>query len=172
MIGKRKRESEFALADSILKEAREELTRADGKSALLLAAVGVAAGAVIAAVVAGDWSPLSISPCVQWLWWVGAAAGLGALVALAYSVYPRTKYRGQRQPSIIAYFGDVVLIPRGELEKALRLTAASPGAVTRDQLKAISHIVDRKYRGIQIALWLLAIFAACWLISTLVDAFI
>lgn len=162
MISRSKRHT--VLAEQILCEAREELARADGKSSLLLAAVGVALGAIIAAVVAGDWTPFDLAPCVQWLWWVGSASGIGAVVALAHSVYPRTTYRGARVPSIIAYFGDVVATPAGQLEANLIRTAKRADTRVLDQLKIISGIVDRKYRGIQLGLWLVAVASfACTL---------
>lgn len=147
----------IVLAETILREAREELARADGKSSLLLAAAGVALGAIIAAIVAGDWTPFHLAPCVQWLWWVGSASGIGAIVAFAYSVYPRTAYRGERVPAIIAYFGDVVATPANRLEANLIRTAKGTDTRVFDQLKIISGIVDRKYRGIQLGLWLVAL---------------
>lgn len=160
------------LTETILREAREELSRADGKSSLLLAAAGVALGAIVAAVVAGDWSPFDLMPCVQWLWWVGSGAGIGSLVAFAYSVYPRTKYRGQRAPSIVAYYGDVVSTPKDQLEARLIETARVDGSRPLDQLRIVSEIVDKKFRGIQIGLWLIAASTFGCVLAVVLDYFL
>src|SRR5262245_8921031 len=58
----------------LLKEAREELARADSKAALLLAATGVAVGALLAGLIGGKWMPFSLDNRVEWLWWFGVAS--------------------------------------------------------------------------------------------------
>jgi len=168
-MSKSKPQPHVALAETILREAREELSRADEKSSLLLAAAGVVLGAIVAAVVAGDWSPFDLRPSVQWLWWAGSTAGIASLVAFAYSVYPRTTYRGQRPPSIVAYYGDVVSTPEDQLEERLVETATAAGSRSLDQLKIISEIVDKKFRGIQIGLWLIAASTFACVVAVVLD---
>ena len=158
-----------SLAEEILRESREELNRADSKAALLLAAAGIVVSALLAALSAGDWQPTDLALCLQWVWWLGSLAGAGGLVALAYAVYPRTKYRGNRSPAVIAYFGDVVSTPSDQLRTRLKATAATDGDRLIDQLKAVASIVDRKYRGIQLGLWLFAACAVLCAASALID---
>ncbi|MFJ8893568.1 Pycsar system effector family protein [Leifsonia sp. NPDC102414] len=151
------------VAEAILREAREELSRADNKAALLLAAAGVIVGALLAAFIAGDWTPAKLPSCVQWLWWIGAASGCAGLFSLATAVYPRTKYRGQRAPAVVTYFGDVVNTLPSELKERLIATAKASDARVLDQVVIVSSIVDRKYRGIQFGLWM---FGACGVLCT------
>jgi len=94
----RKAKPHLVLAETMLREAREELSRADGKSSLLLAAVGVVVGAVAAAVVAGEWSPFDLSPFIQWLWWAGNGAGIGSLVAWPTRCFPEQGIGASERP--------------------------------------------------------------------------
>lgn len=160
----------MTLAEDILRESREELARADGKSALLLAAAGVVVGAVLSAFIAGSWQPANLVLCAQLVWWLGILTGCAGIFALAYAVYPRTRYRGRRPPAVIAFYGDVVSTSDRDLRARLRSTAASNGDRLVDQLRVVAAVVDRKYRGIQLGLWL---FGACAILvaaSLLIDA--
>ncbi|WP_150129254.1 Pycsar system effector family protein [Microcella alkaliphila] len=158
----------YSLALRILAESREELARADGKASILLAAASLIAGVVLSAILAGDWQPGDLNLCSQIAWWAGILSAAVGIVALATAVYPRTKYRGARPPSVIAYFGDVAMTPVHTLAKRLRETAASTDAVI-DQMKAIAWIVDRKYLGIQTALWAFALAGLLCIGSVVVD---
>jgi hypothetical protein len=158
------------LAQDILRESREELNRADAKSALLLAASGVVISAITAGIIAGGWHPTDLARCAQWVWWLGVLAGIGGTIAFAYAVYPRTKYRGKRSHTAIAYFGDVVSTPADQLRNRLRATAGGDGDREIDQLKAVAAIVNRKYRGIQLGLWLFVASAVLCLASLLLSA--
>jgi hypothetical protein len=159
-------------ARQLLSESREELTRADNKAALLLAAVGVVAGALLAAVVAGDWSPFSLAACVAWVWWLGATAAVVGIIFLAAAVYPVTKYRTQRPADFIAYFGDVVSVDGSVLQDRLIKSSQLYDARLIDQISAISGIVDRKYRAIQAGLWFIGAGLGLALASAIADHFI
>ncbi|WP_087874172.1 Pycsar system effector family protein [Arthrobacter globiformis] len=159
--------AQLKLATQILSEAREELARADGKAGLLLAAAGVVVGALLAGLLAKDWDPTSLQDCIEWLWWTGTAAGLAGLVSLGCAVWPRTKYRKQRHPKTLSFFGDVIGMSMSELEENLEVTAAKPGRATLDQLKQVSRIVDQKYRWIQRGMFSLALASAACLVSVL-----
>ncbi|MEJ1179599.1 MULTISPECIES: Pycsar system effector family protein [unclassified Pseudarthrobacter] len=157
------------LASNILREAREELVRADGKASLLLAATGIIIGALLAAFLAGTWHPSKLKDCVEWLWWVGTAVGSLGTLALAAAVFPRTKYRSNRRPGIVAYFGDVVGLSSEELQRGLEGTARNEGSACLDQVKAISFVVDKKYRWIQTGMVLLGVSALCCVLAVLID---
>lgn len=142
-------------ASALLVSAREELVRADGKAALLLASAGVAVGAVLAAMLAGSWRPSDLPNHIEWLWWLGAVGVALGIAALGFAVYPRIRVRGPRSATI-AYFGDVLAADRKDLVDRLHDAASSESALV-DQLWAVSSIVRRKYVAIQWSLWALAV---------------
>jgi hypothetical protein len=77
------------LTRQLLAETREELNRADAKAAMLFAIFGIAFGAVLAGLIAGDWSPRDLAAGAQVVWWLGAAAAVAPLAALSAAVWPR-----------------------------------------------------------------------------------
>jgi hypothetical protein len=152
---RRRREAE--LGARLLREAREELVRADGKASLLLAATTVVAATVLAAILNGEWRPARLDLCAQFVWWVGVGAGCWGLVSLAVAVYPRTRRRrGVRALGVIAFFGDIAGLDADQLASALTTTARTNSSVV-DQLLRISGIAMTKYRWIRMALWSFAI---------------
>jgi hypothetical protein len=157
-----------AQAATVLLETREELVRADSKASLLLAAAGVAVGAVIAAVLAGSWSPDSLSALGGHLWWVGVAAAAVGIAALGYSVFPRTKRSGSATGPIFGYYADMAGLTSDELARLIRNSTQRLDDRVIDQLRQISKIVVRKYRGVRIALWSFAVAALFCAISTVV----
>lgn len=156
----------------ILTATREELTRADGKAALLLGALGVTVGTTVAALMAGNWSPQKLNVDVRFFWWAGALIGIAGIISLSYSVYPRTKYRSENPPAVLSFFGHIVRIPREELAKKLADSVKHNGSASLDQLKQISMIVDKKYRGIQIGMWCVGIGTLCCGISVVASNFL
>ena len=158
-----------AHAHSLLAAAKEELTRADGKASLLLAAVGVAAGALLSGLLSRNWSPASLSNGIEWLWWLGAGFWTLAIGCLGHAVYPRTVRKGPA-PRSVAYFGDVVRLKSTDEVKAGVTRSAEAGIdYAIDQLRQVSRIVDTKYRSIRLALWLLVLAFACCTVSLWVD---
>ncbi len=161
--------SERLLKERLLREVREELVRADGKASLLLAAASVVIAAVLSAMLAGSWDPRLLDDRIEWLWWLGAAFGVLGFVGLGYAVIPRTKFRGIRTPSIIAFYGDIVAAPADELDSLLASTAAMGDAALSDQLVINSGIVRRKYLGIKAGMWAYAGSAVLASIAMLVN---
>lgn len=159
----------YRRTSALLGAAREDLARADGKCALLLAAVGVVVGALLAAVMGGDWSPNSLDARVAWLWWIGAVASMLAVVALGYGVYPRFQTHYPKKPDRIGYFADAAALTRDELRQALDHAPELDAEWLTDQLHAVSRIVRKKYWAIRVALWLLLSSAVLVCISLLVD---
>jgi hypothetical protein len=155
---------------SLLAETREELVRADNKASILLAASGVAFGALLAAILSGDWSPTELNVRIQWLWWIGTALGAGALYFLGSAVYPRIHAHGER-PSIIAYYGDVVAArDKSRVEELLEEAAKDQKQRLFDQVIQISRTVQRKYVAIRRAMWALGSGTAAGLLSVLLNA--
>lgn len=156
-------------AATVLLETREELVRADSKASLLLAATGVAVGAVSTAVLAGSWSPDSLTSFGAYLWWSGVVAATVGIAALGYSVFPRTKRSGPATGPIFGYYADMANLTSDELASLIRAAGENLDDRLVDQLRQISKIVVRKYRGVRVALWSLAIAALLCAISTVVS---
>lgn len=156
-------------AHALLTAAKEELTRADGKASLLLAAVGVAAGALLSALLSRNWSPSTLSNGIEWLWWLGASSWVLAIGSLGHAVYPRTVRKGPA-PRFVGYFGDVVRLKSTEEVNAGVIRSAEAGIDYEiDQLGQISRIVATKYQSIRLGLWLLVLAFASCTVSLLVD---
>jgi len=137
-------------ATSLLSNAREEIDRADAKASILLAASGVASGALLAGLIAGSWTPLRLQAAVQWAWWLGLAESAIAICCLALAVYPRERKRDPGIAGTVAYYGDVLAYPTNvQLVAALHRSAEANIDRIADQLRNISSIVSHKYRLIR-----------------------
>jgi MFS family permease len=149
------------LAD-LLEDTREELTRADSKAALLLAATGVAVGALLAGLLGGRWSPFTLDNRVEWIWWLGVAFAASGIFWMAAAVYPRIHRRGALHPEVPAFYGDVARY--ADIDAFRQAIEPPPDPETRllDQTFLVSGIVQRKYvllrRGLRL---LLASILAC-----------
>jgi MFS family permease len=156
------------LARRLLVEAREELTRADQKAQTLLAAVGIAAGALLAGLLAGSWAPFTLDNRIEWLWWIGVMVAAGAIIALGMAVRPRT-YRDDG-PEGLRYFRDVTVYPtRAALSTALRGGSSDLFLRDVDQLYLMARIVVMKYTWIERGMLLIAVAATCCTLSILVN---
>jgi hypothetical protein len=137
-------------ATSLLDNAREEIDRADAKASILLAASGVATGALLAGLIAGTWTPLKLQVGIQWTWWTGvveAAIGIGCL---ALAVYPREHKNDSGISWAVVYYGDVLAYSTtAQLVAALNRSAETNIERIADQLRHVSWIADYKYRLIR-----------------------
>lgn len=142
------------LADALLTETREELSRADGKAATLMSASGVVVSVLLAGAIAGNWNPTELGKW-QVLWWPGAAAGIAGVVAFATAVWPRVSHPGSKEE--LSYFGHVAEYKSVEdLEAALRAKVSAPVKDrTADQVLTVSRIVHAKYRCVRLGMGLL-----------------
>jgi pycsar effector protein len=137
-------------ATSLLSNAREEIDRADAKASILLAASGVASGALLAGLIAGSWTPLKLQAAVQWAWWLGLAESATAIWCLALAVYPRERKSDPGIAGTVAYYGDILAYPTNvQLVAALHRSADANIDRIADQLRNISSIVSHKYRLIR-----------------------
>ena len=132
------------LAD-LLEDTREELTRADSKAALLLAATGVAAGALLAGLLGGRWTPFSLDNRVEWIWWIGVCAAGAGILSIAAAVYPRIRLRSAPNPEAPAYYGDVAAYDSLEAFRRAVEQAPDPEARLVDQTFLVARIVQTKY---------------------------
>jgi len=153
------------VAKTLLLETREELVRADGKASLLLAALGVALGTILAVLFTGGQRIDVIGDLWKAFWWLGFAFSALGTSFLCAAVYPRAaKGKAQGPPT---YYGHIVsLADEAELVRALADTDADRRMLAH--LMVISQIVHRKYTlirwamyaiGVSIFLCLLAVLA-------------
>ena len=159
-------------ARHFLAEAREELSRAESKAAVLLAAQGVVVGALLAALMTRRWTPFELRDgVVEWTWWLGIVCLVFAVVCLAAAVWPKigSSDSAKRRP---AFFGDFARFEDAQkLAAALRMRDEAD-ALERaaNQVLLVSRIVRRKYRFIRASMVLLGTAAALCLGSVLVNA--
>jgi hypothetical protein len=161
---------EHELAKTLLAESREELTRADGKAALLLAALGIGLSAILAAILAGDWSPFDLKEPYQGLWWAGSSFAGVSLFSLCAAVYP--KVRHDNPAGGVSYFGDIAPLKTvSALRAALKRSETDLAERTVSQLHVIARLVDRKYRFLRIGLVALGLGIAFTLAAVLAAHF-
>jgi len=141
-----------SVGELMLDEARADLSHADNKAGLLLAAYGVAIAALLAGFVAGDFTPTKLTALPRFLWWIGSAALTLAIALAGAAVYPRLKR--DKRPEGAYFWGDVALLdsPDETAEVLSRMTPDSASSRTADQLWFVSRSVRNKYRLIQVSI--------------------
>lgn len=143
----------------LLDRTRQELDRADAKATTLLAGVGVGAGALLAGIFAGAWTPRDLFIPGAILWWVGSGAVLVGVYQFIYAVYPRTTPSIDARPVPAAYYGDIVDAhdKKMDVPDQIRQAGAREFDALADQVLQISLIVRKKYGGIRKGVWLVSI---------------
>lgn len=130
--------------EAMLAEARTEVSYADHKASMVLAALGIGFGAVLGGLLAGDWKP-SNQGGGEWAWWLGATLAVGAITASAAAVWPRWRL-GQQEEGVY-YWGQVARLKSyDEMCERLNEKEEHAGDRTRHQLWELSRIVATKYR--------------------------
>ncbi|MEU6842598.1 Pycsar system effector family protein [Streptomyces sp. NPDC046716] len=145
-------------ADRLLADLRTEIARADAKAAVVVAALGVAAG-VLGSLLAGrGWAPTQLSDAGAAVWWSGVAALTAALLALLMAVVPRHSTYRWAPGAPLSYFDDIQRAARsGQLPAALAETERTPAAGTIAALTETSRIAARKHQWIRAGLAALAL---------------
>ena len=147
-------EATLLYATSLLGNAREEIGRADAKASILLAASGVAAGALLAGLIAGSWTPVTLQVVLQWVWWFGVVESAVGICCLALAIYPRERKNDSRIPWTVVYYGDVLAYSTtAELVAALSRSAETNIERIADQLRHVSWIVNHKYKLLRWGMW-------------------
>jgi MFS family permease len=159
-------ESQRLMVSDMLEEARQEVGHADAKASILLAGLGVAAGAVAAALLAGDWTPSELEDRWCGVWWAGATLGGLAVLSLGAALVPRIKTTVPGPT--VGYFNDVAVL--GELGAVREAIAkVNPDERSLAQLVAVSIIARRKYlwlrRGMVLAALGIALMVAAALVG-------
>ncbi len=156
------------LVDSLLKDTREELGRADGKASILLSAVGVVVSVLLAGAISRNWNPTQLAS-FEWLWWLGTLSGTAAIVAFGAAVWPRVEHPADKEK--LTYFGHVADFKKVDdlsVAVARRASATDPQDRPIDQLYTVSKIVAKKYKLIR---WGIGFFGAALLLCTAAVAF-
>lgn len=152
---------------AMLGEAREELSRADGKASILFAALGVAAGVLAAAILGGDWNPGDLRRPWEAIWWAGCTIGAASAVLLALAVYPKIVNR--HPGAAVTYFNEIAqLASIGALDAELK--RISEGERVLKQLYAVSKIARKKYLFVVWSMRLLALALGLILLASIASS--
>lgn len=152
---------------AMLTEARNEVGAADHKASMVLAVLGIGFGALLAGLIARDWSPGDLNVVGSCLWWAAAAAAAGSVVSAAAAVWPR--FTLPARTSVVFFWGHVATFAdREELEEALERHPPRLEDRTRHQLFELSKIVARKYQLVRAAMRLAGVAAPLFLLAGLV----
>lgn len=147
-------------AAELLAETREEIVRADTKAAILFTAFGIAVAAVLAGLIAGDWSPSDLDRGATVVFWVGSGGAFVSFLALGYALWPRMKHKQAEGPA--SYYLKVHEYDDLNALRAALKQSAEAGNRSVEQLKAASDIAWSKFIGIRIAMVLYGFgLAAC-----------
>lgn len=130
-------------AETMLKETREELTRADAKATTLLAINGIFIAALLAAVLAGNFDATKLNNLVEWGFWLGSAALIAAEALLAAAILPNIRHPDG--PSPPRYFGHVAQLTLAQLKSSLTIIEDTAER-TLTELHVLSLVALRKYR--------------------------
>jgi len=130
---------------SLLTDARDELNRADSKASLLLAAIGVIIGALIAGLAGSKWTPMTLDTGAQAVWWAGVSAAAAGVFWIAASVYPRIHQPKTPRHGLPTFYGDVAAYQ--DVDAFRVAIGQAPEARERliNQTYVISKIVQWKY---------------------------
>lgn len=151
----------------LLQEARSEVSLADHKASMVLAALGIGFGALLGGFLAGDWDPSSLEGARQAAWWFGALLALSSVALAAAAVWPR--FGVPKQPGQVTYWGEVAAY---KTEEAFREAPddrfGSIESRTQSQLWDLASIVATKYRLVQFAMGFGAAAIVCFLLPVLI----
>ncbi|MFI6445052.1 Pycsar system effector family protein [Kitasatospora sp. NPDC050543] len=146
---------EFATAERLLADLRQEVARADTKGSVLVGAQGMAAAVLVGVLTSGGWRPDSLTSPGQVLWWTGAVGFLASLGALLMAVMPRYRSRAWRPGMPLTHFADIRSAAGhgpSALEEALRETERAPQAAILTSLTENSRIVAGKYWWLRVGM--------------------
>jgi hypothetical protein len=135
----------------MLAEARAEVSIADQKAGLVLAAAGIGFSAVLGGLLAGDWRPSKYNLGGEILWWFGAVLAFATVASAATAMWPRFTTRSE--DDLVSYWGHVARFATLDaLESALDAQPTVDRDRTRHQLWRLARIVRIKYWCIRWAL--------------------
>ncbi|MFG2226056.1 Pycsar system effector family protein [Streptomyces sp. NPDC048644] len=153
-------------AERLLAEVRNEIGRADSKASVLIAAIGVCAGAVVS----GQWEAALLVGAGRVFGGVGSLAWVAAVGFLLFATFPRYRSSRWRTGLPVTYFLDVRLAARtGMLADALRGAEDDQLAGLVTALGDASGIAAAKHRWIRMGLSCFALGAVALVLGVLVS---
>ncbi|MCB5911594.1 Pycsar system effector family protein [Streptomyces pinistramenti] len=153
-------------AERLLAEVRNEIGRADSKASVLIAAIGVCAGAVLS----GRWEAALTVGAGRVFGGAGSLAWVAAVGFLLFATFPRYRSSRWRTGRPVTYFLDIRLAARtGMLADALRGTEEDQMAGLVTALDDASGIVAAKHRWIRTGLSCFALGAVALVLGVLVS---
>lgn len=157
-----------SLEQQMLVEARAEVSQADQKASILLAALGIGFGVILAAQLERKWDAVTyLSPTGASLWWIGAVSAGLSVAAAALAIWPR--FTGKDVRKGVTYWGHVATFRNVQaLSVALDGQAIQTRARTRHQLLRLAKLVRLKYSLVRVALALAALAGALLAVAAIV----
>ncbi|MGW3634676.1 Pycsar system effector family protein [Streptomyces sp. NPDC005122] len=141
------------LCERLLADLRAEITRADSKASVLVAALGMTAGVFSGLLAGHDWTPAALSVPGAALCWAGVGSLAVSLLALLLAVLPRYGAPAWAPGHPLSYFGDIQQAVRlGCLRTALADTGRDPTGSLAKALTETSRIAARKHQWIRTGL--------------------
>ncbi|WP_393079500.1 Pycsar system effector family protein [Streptomyces sp. LN704] len=141
------------LCERLLADLRAEITRADSKASVLVAALGMTAGVFSGLLAGHDWTPAALSVPGAALCWAGVGSLALSLLALLLAVLPRYGAPAWAPGHPLSYFGDIQQAVRlGCLRTALADTGRDPTGGLAKALTETSRIAARKHQWIRTGL--------------------
>ncbi|MFD8421521.1 Pycsar system effector family protein [Streptomyces sp. NPDC059466] len=141
------------LCERLLADLRAEITRADSKASVLVAALGMTAGVFSGLLAGHDWTPAALSVPGAALCWAGVGSLALSLLALLLAVLPRYGAADWAPGHPLSYFGDIQQAVRlGCLPTALADTRRDPTGGLAKALTETSRIAARKHQWIRTGL--------------------
>jgi hypothetical protein len=143
--------TERRVEEAMLTEARDDISYADHKASMVLAALGIGFSALLGGLFASDWRPTDLVSWGEVAWWIGGACAIASVIFAGLAVWPRV---GSKTPSDdVYYWGDVRRFASVKaLTEHLDEAPVDVIARTRNQLWVISGIVVLKYQMIRRAM--------------------
>ncbi|MEX0755339.1 MAG: Pycsar system effector family protein [Actinomycetota bacterium] len=128
----------------LLGETRDEVTRADTKASIVLAAAGIVVGVVLTGLVTGDLSTAGECVLVAVLAWASGGLLLTGVCALGTAVFPNV---GKAEAGHARWFTEIEQHGNDDEELARAIEADRlDGQRDLHQLEKLSAIVGAKYR--------------------------
>lgn len=141
--------------ERLLDETRDEIHRADNKASIVLAGAGVAVGAIVAGLIAGDVG-LADESLFVWLLVIGAGVlVVSGIATMGAAVFPRL---GTLESGRARYFSEAAEFKDlPTLTKAIREEATRADERNSHQISVLSSLVQTKYRLTRIGMMLLGV---------------
>ncbi len=151
----------------LLDEARQEISRADNKANVLLAAATITVSVLLSGAMTGDLQIELLPGWIEWFCWFGLVAVTAGMTQLVRAVLPS---RDSGHDGHADYFRDFARFGTpAEMAAALPAARAEEFARHLRQLHVISRLANRKYQQIRTGGLLLACGAGAIVVTAVIQ---